>query len=88
MLLIAHDQNPFHVATTLEATGEFDVLEFDAYGKRAATPNDPSYSLQWNLPKIKMALKLTDKGFMNAWGDSTIYLEFRQYFFLGGISWL
>lgn len=40
----------------------------------------------WTLDSTSF-LKLTDKGFMTAWGDSTIYLEFRQYFFLGGIFW-
>ncbi|MDZ7340861.1 MAG: T9SS type A sorting domain-containing protein [candidate division KSB1 bacterium] len=40
----------------------------------------------WTLDSTSF-LKLTDKGFMNAWGDSVIYLDFRQYFFLGGIFW-
>jgi len=41
----------------------------------------------WTLDSTSF-LKLTDKGFINAWGDSVIYLDFRQYFFLGGISWI
>lgn len=54
VLAIPAESDPFDVASTLEKTGQFDVLEFDTYGTYDATPNDPNYSQQWNLPKIRL----------------------------------
>ncbi len=54
VLTIAPDRDAFQIASALQASGRFDVLEFDAIGKRHRTPSDPWYSQQWNLPKIQM----------------------------------
>jgi len=62
VLTLNSDVNPFITASALEASGLFEVLEFDAYGKRLGTPNDQQYATQWNMPKIQMP---------NAW-DITI----------------
>ncbi len=56
VLTIDPDQDPFSIASALEASGEFDILLFDAYGKRQCAPNDAEYSTQWNLPQIQMAI--------------------------------
>ncbi|MCH8070247.1 MAG: S8 family serine peptidase, partial [Candidatus Marinimicrobia bacterium] len=55
VLLIEQYQDPFNIASALEKSGEFDVLLFDALGKRQCAPDDQSYSTQWNLPIIHMA---------------------------------
>ena len=54
VLTIAPDRDPFQIASALQASGKFDVLEFDAIGERHGTPNDPWFPQQWNLPKIQM----------------------------------
>jgi subtilisin family serine protease len=54
VLTIAPDQNPFQIASALEASGKFDVLEFDVIGQRNRIPSDPLYSQQWNLTRIQM----------------------------------
>jgi len=54
VLAISPNRDPFHIASVLERTDQFGVLEFDAYGTWNETPNDPQYSNQWNLPKIQM----------------------------------
>ncbi len=46
--------DPFDIAKTLESTGLFDEMHFDALGRISATPDDPSYSEQWALDKIQM----------------------------------
>ena len=53
-LSITQNKNMFGLAKALEATSQFDVIEFDAYGQRSGTPSDPIYPDQWNLPKISM----------------------------------
>ena len=62
VLSIKPDLNPFDIATKLEQTNLFEVLEFDQIGKRDNTPNDPNFIMQWNLTKIKMP---------DAWNFST-----------------
>lgn len=52
VLKIPFDQNPFITARTLENSGLFNVLSFDAYGKRYSNPNDQYYPDQWNLTKV------------------------------------
>jgi len=47
-------QDPFAVASLLKEDPLFDYIEFDAIGKIQASPNDPYYGNQWNLPKISM----------------------------------
>lgn len=54
VLTILSDRYAFQIASVLEKTALFDVLEFDAYGTWDGTPNDPQYPNQWNLPKIRM----------------------------------
>ena len=69
VLSINSNSSPIEIALTLERTGLFEVLEFDAFGKRHITPSDPIFNQQWNLTKIKMP---------EAWdistGNSTIIL--------------
>ncbi len=48
------NKNLFKLAKALEATGLFESIDFDAYGKRSIVPSDPLYLNQWNLPKINM----------------------------------
>jgi subtilisin family serine protease len=54
VLSIAPDHDPFQIASLLQRSSLFDILEFDAIGQRCDTPNDPQYSQQWNLPHIQM----------------------------------
>jgi len=44
--------NENETATQLMATGNFQYVEPDWTVHIVATPNDPSYGLQWHLPKI------------------------------------
>jgi len=46
VLTISIDHNPFDIASALERTQLFDVLEFDAIGERHGTPNDPNFGQQ------------------------------------------
>ncbi len=46
--------DPFTIASSLSKNALFDYVEFDAIGEFHATPNDPLYGNQWNLPKISM----------------------------------
>ncbi len=55
MLSIAPDQSSFNIASTLEASGKFDVLEFDILGERHGAPSDPMFSQQWNLDQTKLS---------------------------------
>jgi len=49
-LSISQEQNPFNVASILEESDKFDVMEFDVIGERLVIPNDPLYDPhQWNL---------------------------------------
>lgn len=41
------------IAKSLSSTGLFTFVEQDFVARASATPNDPSYSLQWHLPKIQ-----------------------------------
>ena len=41
------------IAKSLLATGLFTFVEQDFVARASATPNDPSYSSQWHLPKIQ-----------------------------------
>ncbi|MDI6804820.1 MAG: S8 family serine peptidase, partial [Bacteroidota bacterium] len=54
VLSIAPDRDPFYIASALQQSGRFEILEFDAKGKRLETPNDPLFPQQWNLTKIQM----------------------------------
>ena len=54
VLSINPKSSPIEIALTLERTGLFEVLEFDAIGKRHITPGDPMFNQQWNLTKVKM----------------------------------
>src|SRR5258708_32357700 len=43
-----------HIAQSLSASGPFTFVEQDFIARTSATtPNDPSYSSQWHLPKIQ-----------------------------------
>jgi subtilisin family serine protease len=69
VLTISPDRDAFDIASTLERTQLFDVLEFDAIGERHGTPNDPNFGQQWNLPKIRMP-----QGWDITTGNSSIIL--------------
>ncbi|KAA3658206.1 MAG: hypothetical protein DWQ10_11645, partial [Calditrichaeota bacterium] len=57
VLEISPNGDPFLVAQHLFNTGMFDVLEFDALGKQASTPNDNKYQDQWNLDSTKLDME-------------------------------
>lgn len=57
VLSISSGQEPFSVAKKLDASSLFDVIEFDAYGKRLATPDDLYFPNQWNLDNAKLRME-------------------------------
>lgn len=59
VISVKDPQSSFTVAETLEKSGRFEVIEFDAYGKRTATPGDLLYSYQWNLKEDKIRMEST-----------------------------
>jgi len=54
LLKVVADADPFKIATQLEDTDLFDVIEFDALGQNLSTPNDPQYMNQWNLKENRL----------------------------------
>ncbi len=64
LLKVVPDADPFKIATQLENTGLFDVIEFDALGQNLGTPNDPQYINQWNLKEDRLDMP-------HAWDIST-----------------
>lgn len=65
VLSVAPESDPFQIAPQLENTTLFDVIEFDAYGQQAGTPNDPHFAPdQWNLKSDKLNMEA-------AWNIST-----------------
>jgi subtilisin family serine protease len=64
LLKVVSDADPFKIATQLENTGLFDVIEFDALGQNLETPNDPQYINQWNLKEDRLDMP-------HAWDIST-----------------
>lgn len=55
VLKVGAPQDPFAIVTALSRNPLVDYVEFDAIGEFHATPSDPLYPNQWNLPKISMA---------------------------------
>lgn len=71
VLSIQNSENSFSVAQTLDQSGLFEVIEFDAYGTRTVVPNDPLYSYQWNLKEDKIRMEST---WDFATGDNSVIL--------------
>ena len=57
LVSVLNNENPFTIATYLENTDKFDIIEFDMYGKNADTPNDPYFVSQWNLHQNKINME-------------------------------
>jgi thermitase len=53
LLVDVPEEDSEAILTSLRQTGLYRYVERDYYARTAATPNDPSYVLQWYLPKIQ-----------------------------------